>query len=306
MTVYQTPEIRFADLKDFPFHPHYAYIRGLRMHYIDEGPPGSPTILLLHGVPTWSYLYRFMIRRISDAGYRVVVPDLIGFGKSDKPVEKEFHTYQLHVDFINDFLNCIKVSDLILFAHDWGSLIGLRIVADRPELFSGIIICNGMLPTGEQVMHYTFNIWRFIARYSPFIPVGTVINYGLKTTELHKEEKKAYRAPFPSQKYMAGIRALPGRVPVTTDDPESAANNKAWGILSKWQKPFLTIFSNNDPVTRGGEKYLQSRIPGSAGQPHKIVQGGHFIQEEKSDDISRMVIEFIENLKSGLSDNHTS
>jgi len=305
MIVYQTPEIRFADLKDFPFHSHYAYINGLRLHYIDEGPANSRTVLLLHGVPTWSYLYRHMIRKITDAGYRTIVPDLIGFGKSDKPKEMEFHTYQSHIEIINDWLNYMSVRDLILFAHDWGSLIGLRIVAEKPELFSGLIVCNGMLPTGEQVMHYTFNLWRFIARYSPVIPVDLIIKYGVKG-KLGKDVKRAYRAPFPSIKYMAGVRTLPGLVPISADDTESVANRKAWETLGKWERPFLTIFSNNDPVTRGGEKYLQSKIPGSAGQPHKMLQGGHFIQEEKSDEISRIVIEFVEKLDSELTDDHAS
>jgi haloalkane dehalogenase len=299
MLVYQTPEFRFTDLKDFPFHSHYIYIRGLRMHYIDEGPAGSPAVLLLHGVPAWSYLYRFMIRNISHAGYRVLAPDLIGFGKSDKPASLRFHTYQSHIEYISDWINEMKVSHLTLFAHDWGSLLGLRLAAEKPELFTGIIISNGMLPTGEQVMHPVFRIWRFFARYSPYIPVGRVINFGVKI-KLGKEERKAYRAPFPSTKYMAGIRALPCRVPVSPDDPESIANRKAWETLSRWEKPFLTVFGNSDPVTSGGEIYLQTKIPGAAGQPHKILDGGHFIQEEKSNEISGIVIEFIKRSFLGL------
>jgi haloalkane dehalogenase len=305
MKVYQTPEARFASLKDFPFHPHYTYIKNLRLHYIDEGPADSRAVLLLHGVPTWSYLYRHMISKISGAGYRVIAPDLIGFGRSDKPGGTEFHKYQIHIDIIHDWLSLIKVRDIILFAHDWGSLIGLRIAAEEPELFSGIIICNGMLPTGGQTMHYLFTLWKYFARYSPYIPVDTVLDCGMGN-KLSKEERIAYNAPFPSGRYMAGIRALPGRVPVTEDDPESAANRKAWEVLSRWQKPFLTIFSSNDPVTRGGDKFLQSNIPGSAGQPHLILEGGHFIQEEKSDEISRLVLEFIKRTDSQLTEDNNS
>ncbi|MCX6333486.1 MAG: haloalkane dehalogenase [Bacteroidia bacterium] len=299
MKVYQTPPDRFSDLIDFPFQPHYININGLRMHYVDEGQVGSRPVLLLHGVPSWSYLYRHMINKIAVAGYHVIVPDLIGFGKSDKPKGTKYHTYQSHIDWIKFCLDYLHLKDIILFGHDWGSLIGLRIAADDPAMFAGIIISNGMLPIGEQKMHYSFNIWKFISHYSPFLPVDLVIESGM-TCRLGKEEKRAYRAPFPSLKYKDGIRALPGLVPVSPDDPESIANRKAWEELKKWRKPFLTIFSDNDPVTRGGDRYLQSKIPGCAGQDHKILPGGHFIQEERSDELTGIIIRFIEMIDSKL------
>ncbi len=267
------------------------------MHYVDEGPEDSKPVLLLHGVPAWSYLYRHMINVIAAAGYRVIIPDLIGFGKSDKPRALKDHTYQSHIEWIKFFLDYLHLKDIILFGHDWGSLIGLRIAAMDPGLFAGIIICNGMLPTGEQKMHYTFNLWRLISHYSPFLPVGLIIESGM-TCRLGKEEKRAYKAPFPSLKYMAGIRALPGRVPVSKNDPEAIANRKAWEVLTKWEKPFLTVFSDNDPVTSGGDQYLQAKIPGCSGQDHKIVSGRHFIQEERGDELAGIIIKFIATIDS--------
>jgi haloalkane dehalogenase len=304
MKVCKTPAVRFSDLKDFPFQPHYLSINGLRMHYVDEGPVNSRPVLLLHGVPAWCYLYRHMIKKISAAGKRVIAPDLIGFGKSDKPFSPVYHTYQSHIDWIRFFLDHLHLKNIILFGHDWGSLIGLRIAAETPELFDGIIISNGMLPTGEQKMHISFYAWKFISHYLPFIPVDLVISSGM-TKKLSEEEKKAYRAPFPSLKYKAGIRGLPGRVPVSTGDPESVENLKAWDKLAGWTKPFLTVFSDNDPVTKGGEEYLKARIPGCTGQDHRILSGRHFIQEEKSDELSSIIIKFIETCDSEFLNQHT-
>ena len=296
MLIFQTPESRFADMKDFPFKSHFIQINELQMHYIDEGPPQASPVLLLHGVPTWSYLYRHMISKIAGAGKRVVVPDLIGFGKSDKPTKKSDHSYKSHIEWIKTFINLLGLRDIILFGQDWGSLIGLRIAADEPDLFAGIIISNGMLPTGEQKMHFTFKIWQIIARYSPLLPVNTVISSGTKR-RLDKEEKRAYNAPFPSPKYKMGIRALPNLVPVSSNNPESHANCKAWKELDRWEKPFLTVFSNDDPITRDGEKYLQKRIPGAAGQNHVRLDGEHFIQEDRSAELAEIIIKFYDKIE---------
>jgi len=293
LKVYKTPPVRFLNLKDFPFQPHFIDINGLQMHYIDEGPVDSSPLLLLHGVPTWSYIYRNLIPKIAAADVRVIIPDLIGFGKSDKPGGTEFHTYQSHINWIKYFIDSLHLKDIILFGHDWGALLGLRIAAESPELFTGIIICNGMLPTGEQKMHRSFNTWKLVSHYFPFIPVDLIISAGM-TGRLGKEEGRAYRAPFPSIKYKDGIRAMPGRVPVSYDDPESVLNRTAWEELKKWRKPFLTLFSDNDPVTKGGDKYLQDNIPGCTGQDHRILSGGHFIQEKKSDELACLIVKFIE------------
>jgi haloalkane dehalogenase len=295
MKFIRTPESRFADMKDFPFKSHFIQINDLQMHYIDEGPREVSPVLLLHGVPTWSYLYRHMIAKIAGEGIRVVAPDIIGFGKSDKPVKKSDHSYNSHIEWLKKFINSLELKDIILFGQDWGSLIGLRIAADEPDLFAGIIISNGMLPTGEEKMHFTFKLWKTIARYSPFLPVDVIISSGI-AGKLDKEEKRAYNAPFPSEKYKMGIRALPNLVPISPDSPDSFANRNAWKELDKWRKPFLTVFSNDDPITRDGDKYLQNRIPGTAGQNHGRLNGGHFIQEDRSDELAGIIIKFCEEL----------
>jgi haloalkane dehalogenase len=297
MMILQTPESRFADLKDFPYKANFIQINDLQMHYIDEGPSEASPVMLLHGVPTWSYLYRHMIGKIAAAGKRVIVPDLIGFGRSDKPVKKSDHSYKSHISWIKTFIKLLGFKDIILFAQDWGSLIGLRIVADEPDLFTGIIISNGMLPTGEQKMHSTFKLWKVIARYSPFLPVDVIISSGI-AGKLDKKEKRAYNAPFPSRKYKMGICALPNLVPLSQNNPESLANREAWKVLDKWDKPFLTVFSNDDPITRDGDKYLQNRIPGAAGQNHVRLNGGHFIQEDRSAELAGIIIKFSKEIDS--------
>jgi haloalkane dehalogenase len=297
MRIFHTPESCFIDLKDYPFKSHYIRIDDLTLHYLDEGPAEADPVLLLHGVPTWSYLYRNMIAKIAGAGNRVIVPDLIGFGKSDKPAGIRDHTFKLHIESINKLIDILSLKEIILFAQDWGSLIGLRVAAEQSERFAGLVICNGMLPTGEQKMHFTFKIWKILARYSPFLPVDRVIGSGM-TRRLDKQEKRAYRAPFPSSRYMAGIRAMPNIVPVSFNDQESAANRRAWESLCKWDKPFLTVFSKNDPITRGGDEYMQKRIPGAKGQDHIKLGGGHFVQEEKGPELAEIIIKFKERIDS--------
>jgi len=294
--IFRTPESRFANLKDYPYKSYFVSIGNLQLHYIDEGPIYAEPVLLLHGVPAWSYLYRHMIKKIAESGIRVVAPDLVGFGKSDKPGKTKFHSYQLHVKWISDFINTLNLKDIMMFCHDWGSLIGLRIAAMHPELFSGIIVSNGMLPTGEHKIHSIFKLWKLAARYSPFIPVNLVIESGT-LRKLNEEEKWAYRAPFPSLKYKAAIRALPSRVPSSPNDPEAVINKALWKLLGNWHKPFLTVFSDSDPITRGGDEYMQKRIPGAAGQDHLRLDAGHFIQEDKSAELANIIIRFRNNLK---------
>ena len=292
MKILRTPESRFNDLKDYPFQSHYVSIKNVRMHYLDEGPADSPPVLLLHGVPAWSYLYRNMIRKIVDEGNRVIAPDLIGFCKSDKPGSIKSHTYQMHVYWITDFLNTLDLKNIIMFGHDWGSLIGLRIVSKQPELFSSIIISNGMLPAGEHKIPITFRLWKAFARYSPFLPVDKIIGSGM-LRKLDIEEKKAYRAPFPSSNYKSGIRALPCLVPETKNDPEAEVNRVAWESLKNWEKPFLTVFSNGDPITRDCDEYLRNMIPGARGQNNVRLDARHFIQEDRSSELTDLIIRFI-------------
>lgn len=287
--IFRTPESRFTGLKDYPFQSHFITINNLRMHYLDEGPPDKWPVLFLHGVPAWSYLYRHLIRIISNTGVRVVAPDLIGFGKSDKPGEKKAHTYQSHVELISGFIFRLKLKNITLFCHDWGSLIGLRIAAQYPDIFTGIIVSNGMLPAGEHKINSAFKLWKLFSGYSPCLPVGHIIQSGA-IRKLDSEEKKAYDAPFPSAKYKAAIRSLPSRVPISANDPESVLNKTLWESLGKWKKPFLTLFSNNDPITRGADEYMQNRIPGAIGQDHKRLDAGHFIQEDRYQELAEIII----------------
>jgi len=289
--ILRTPESCFEDLKDYPFHPHFVKVNNLQIHYVDEGPVDARPLLLLHGVPAWSYLYRHLIRNIAETGTRVVAPDLVGFGKSDKPWDVKLHTYQSQVDWITEFINVLNLKEITLFCHDWGSLIGLRIAAQHPDLFAKIIVSNGMLPTGEYKINPAFRLWKYFARYSPFIPVDLVIDVGT-LRKLDKEEKKAYRAPFPSHRYKSAIRALPSRVPSSQNEPQSAVKVTLWKLLEGWQKPFLTVFSNHDPITRGGDVYMQNRIPGAAGQDHIRLDAGHFIQEDRYKELSEIIVRF--------------
>ena len=279
MDYLRTPDSRFERLLDYPFTPHYADVGGLRMHYLDEGPADAPPILMLHGEPSWSYLYRHMIPICAAAGHRVITPDLIGFGKSDKPTDINAYSYQNHMYWLLSLLDQLQLSNITLVCQDWGSLLGLRLAAENPDRFRAIVVGNGMLPTGHQKVPAAFQLWKNFAIYSPIFPVSRIIN-SATFRKLGPDERRAYDAPFPNRQYKAGARAFPKLVPVTPDDPATEANRSAWRILETWEKPFLTTFSNGDPITRGGDKYMQERIPGAAGQPHQTLVGGHFLQED--------------------------
>jgi haloalkane dehalogenase len=288
----RTPEERFSDLPDYPFAANYVDIDGLRMHYVDEGPRDGPVMLLLHGEPSWSYLYRHMIPPLAAAGLRVVAPDLVGFGKSDKPARKEDYTYAGHVAWMQQFIARLDLSGITLFCQDWGSLIGLRVAAENEARFARIALGNGGLPTGDQPMPRAFRLWRAFALYSPWFPIGRIVNSG-SVTELSRQVIAAYDAPFPSARYKAGARAFPALVPDRPDDPASDANRAAWEVFRRWEKPFLTTFSNRDPITRGGEVRWQQTVPGAQGQDHvKIRNAGHFLQEDKGPELARVLIDF--------------
>jgi len=282
----RTPDNRFDNLPDYDFTPNYLDIDGLRMHYVDEGPKDAEPVLLLHGEPSWSYLYRHMIPPITNAGYRAIAPDLIGFGKSDKPTRQDDYSYAGHVAWMRQFIE--------LVCQDWGSLIGLRVAAENQQRFARIVLGNGGMPTGDQEMPKAFLIWRAFAQYSPWFPIGRIIQSGT-VAELSADVVAAYDAPFPTAEYKAGARAFPKLVPARPDDPASPANRAAWEIFRAWEKPFLTSFSNRDPITRGGEKPWQSEVPGAAGQAHtKIRNAGHFLQEDKGPEFAQVVIDLIE------------
>ena len=289
----RTPDDRFVNLPGYPFEPHYIDVDGLRTHYVDEGPRDAQPVLMLHGEPSWSYLYRKMIPVLTAAGLRAVAPDLIGFGRSDKPASQDDYSYASHVAWVTSFVEQADLRNITLVCQDWGGLIGLRIAAEHPERFARIVAANTFLPTGDDPPGAAFLRWQEFSQKAPQLPIGNIIN-GATTTELSPEIIAAYDAPFPDESYKAGARKFPLLVPTRPDDPASAANRKAWEVLGAWTKPFLCAFSDGDPVTRGGDRAFQSRVPGTKGQPHTtIAGGGHFLQEDKGEELARVVVDFI-------------
>lgn len=294
----RTPDERFADLPDYPFAPHYTQVTpDLRMHHVDEGPRDGKPVLMLHGEPTWSYLYRSMIPVFTDAGFRAVAPDLIGFGKSDKPTRLDDYSYQQHMDWLTTWLESVDLRGITLICQDWGSLLGLRLAAEaelrgEADRFDRIVVANGFLPTGDRDPGIAFKIWRAFATYSPVLPIGRIVATGTKRS-LAPAERAAYDAPFPSSAYKAGARAFPRLVPISTDDPASPANRAAWAALGAWEKPFLTLFGRHDPILGKADKPLTEHVPGAQGQPHDRLDGSHFVQEDVGAEIARRTVEWI-------------
>ena len=293
MELLRTPDERFANLPGYPFAPHYVTVDGIRVHYVDEGPRAGAPVLLLHGEPSWSYLYRKMIPVVVRAGHRAIAPDLVGFGRSDKPVRREDFTYQRHVDWMRGVLEQLDLRNVTLVCQDWGGLIGLRLVAEHPDRFARVVAANTFLPTGDQPPGPAFLAWQKFSQEVPDFPVGAIVNGGC-AGELPAEVVAAYDAPFPDDRYKAGPRQFPLLVPTSPTDPASAANRKAWEVLSRWTKPFLTAFSDQDPITGGADTLLQAAIPGTNGQPHTtITGGGHFLQEDCGEALAKVVVDFI-------------
>jgi haloalkane dehalogenase len=289
----RTPDERFTSLPGYPFEPRYVEILGLRVHYVDEGVPGADVVLMLHGEPSWSYLYRKMIPPFLASGCRAIAPDLIGFGRSDKLTRREDYSYQFHVDVLLEFIERLDLNDITLVCQDWGGLLGLRIVAENPERFARIVASNTGLPTGDQPMTEAFMRWQHYSQTVPDFHAGGIVK-GACQTRLSPEVIAAYDAPFPDDRFKAGARAFPTLVPTRPDDPASEPNRRAWEMLRKWEKPFLTAFSDGDPVTRGGERVFQKLIPGAQGQPHATIAGaGHFLQEDKGEELAALVVDFI-------------
>jgi haloalkane dehalogenase len=299
MNALRTPDDRFSALPDFPFAPRYVDVDdggggSLRVHYLDEGPPGAPAILLMHGEPSWCFLYRKMIPVIVDAGLRAIAPDLIGFGRSDKPAAQDDYTYARHVEWMRAALfDRLDLSDLTLVGQDWGGLIGLRLVAENPERFARVVAANTGLPTGDQKMSDAFMAWQRYSQETPVFHVGGIVKGGC-VGALTAEEVAAYDAPFPDDSYTAGARRFPMLVPTSPDDPASDANRKAFAALTRWTKPLLTAFSDKDPVTAGFDRVLQEAVPGAKGQPHTVIENaGHFLQEDKGEELARVVADFV-------------
>jgi haloalkane dehalogenase len=292
MKILRTPKSAFENLKGFPFKENYHTLAdALRIHYLDEGNKKHPVVLLLHGEPSWSYLYRSMIPKLVAAGLRVVAPDLVGFGKSDKPAEQADYTYAKHIDWMQEVVDHLELKNINIFIQDWGGLIGLRLLTANPDNFSSVVAANTMLPTGSVSPPRAFLDWQNFAATSPKFDVATVLQRATTTT-LSDDIMAAYNAPFPTEEHKAGARVFPALVPTTENDPESDNNKKAWGILTQWTKPFLCLFSDQDPITKGGYQVFQKLVPGTKDQDHQTISGGHFLQENSGPEIVALMVQF--------------
>jgi haloalkane dehalogenase len=293
MDILRTPDDRFLELPDFAFAPHYLELKcGVRMHFLDEGPRDGPVVLLMHGQPTWSYLYRHFIPILVAGGCRVLVPDLVGFGRSDKPVAVSAYTYEAHINWVQEWIAHIDPTNVTLFCQDWGGLIGLRLVAADPARFAAVIAANTLLPVGRHVTN-GFDNWLAYVQSAEDLPIGRIVRHSTHR-KLTNAEVAAYDAPFPDTTYKAGARAFPLLVPITPQHGSVAENIAAWKKLETFDRPFVTAFSDNDPVTAGEEVAMQNKIPGARGQPHSTISdGGHFLQEDAPGQLSGIILDVI-------------
>jgi haloalkane dehalogenase len=296
--VLRTPDDRFDGLPDWPYEPHYTEVTAddgtvLRIAHVDEGPRDADPVLCMHGEPSWSFLYRHMIPLLVAAGHRVLAPDLVGFGRSDKPAGRDDYTYQRHVDWMTAWLEAQDLHHTTLMCQDWGGLIGLRLVTGSPDRFDRVLVANTFLPTGDKPAGEGFLNWRRFSQETPEFDAGFVLQIGTDT-ELADDVVAAYRAPFPDQTFTSGARQFPALVPTTPDDPASQPNRAAWEVLDRWTKPMLCAFSDHDPVTGGGERMFLRRVPGTEGQAHTTIEGaGHFLQEDKGPELATVLNGFI-------------
>ncbi len=300
MQVVRTPDDRFASLPDFAFAPHYVDIvdpadaTPLRVHHLDEGPADAPIVLLMHGEPSWSFLYRHMIPPLVAAGYRCIAPDLIGFGRSDKPAHRDDYTYARHVEWMRQTLfDQLELRGITLVCQDWGGLVGLRLAAEHSDRFARLVLANTGLPTGDHGANEAFKAWQKFSQETETFPVGMIINGGC-TSDLTADVIAAYDAPFPDESYKEGARQFPLLVPSTPDDPAAADQRTAWESLARFDRPVLCAYSDRDPITKGGSKPFLDLVPGAAGQPHTTIEGGgHFLQEDCGPALAQVVIDFM-------------
>ena len=281
MDVFRTPDERFENLPGYEYEPHYVEVDGLRLHHIDEG--SGPTVLCFHGEPDWSYLYRHMLDALVASGHRVVCPDFVGFGRSDKPTEQAWYTYERHVDFVTGHLDQIDLDDVTVVVQDWGGPIGLRWAVQHADQVARLVILNTGLFTGR--VSKGFMAWREFAERTPDLPIGMIMQ-GATTTDLDPEIVAAYEAPFPTPESKAGAQRFPLLVPLTPDDPGAAEMLSVKHALSWWDKPTLVAFSDGDPVfpyPKAGEQFT-GLIP-SAGEQVRIEGAAHFLQEDRGPEI---------------------
>ncbi len=298
MDALRTPDDRFADLPGFPWEPSYAETSdGLRMAFLDEGPRDAPVVLLLHGEPSWSYLYRTMVPVLLDAGLRVVAPDLIGFGRSDKPTSEDDYTYAGHVEQVRSVVfDVLDLTDVTLVCQDWGGLIGLRLVAEHPDRFARVVTANTGLPDGTRRLPQAWWDFHDFVQRTPDLPIGLLVSFGC-TDPVDPAVVAAYDAPFPDATSKAGARRFPSLIPQTLDDPATPANQAAWEVLRTFDKPWLCAFSDGDPITAGGERAFVGVVPGTAGQPHTTITGaGHFLQEDRGPELAGVVVDWLRGL----------
>lgn len=298
MHILRTLDDRFENLPNYTFEPHYVNVdagdgESLRVHYLDEGPPDGETVLLLHGEPSWSFLYRWMIPVLVEAGLRAVAVDLVGFGRSDKPASRADYTYQKHVDWTWAAVEEIGLANVTLVCQDWGGLIGLRLVGEHPQRFARVVAANTFLPTGDRHPGEAFLAWQRYSQETPDFKVGQIVNGGCVTT-LSDAVVAGYDAPFPDDSFTQGARQFPLLVPTSPEDPAAPANRAAWESLRRFDRPFLCAFSDSDPITGGGDKVMRAEIPGAAMfQPVTIAGAGHFLQEDKGEELAKEVVAFI-------------
>jgi len=298
MDVLRTPDHRFSGLPDWPYEPHYTEVPDgdggtLRVHHAEDGPADGPTVLLLHGEPTWGYLYRKMMPALAEEGIRSLVPDQVGFGRSDKPADRGDYSYQRHVDWMQGWLNATGPERLFFFGQDWGGLIGLRLVATDPERFAGLVVSNTGLPDGSGKPNDAFMAWQRFSQTAEEFPIGRIITGGC-LSELPPEVIDAYDAPFPDDTFKEGARIWPTLVPTSVDDPAVPSNLAAWEVLSAYDRPVVCAFSDQDPVSRGGDRAFRSRVPGAVDQPHTTVEGaGHFVQEDQPGELVRILVDLV-------------
>jgi haloalkane dehalogenase len=299
MKTLRTPDVRFDGLPGFNFAPNYVEIADsegatLRVHYLREGDPDAPVVLLMHGEPSWCYLYRKMIPVLTGAGLQVVAPDLVGFGRSDKPSERSDYTFARHVEWMRELLfDRLRLGGVTLVGQDWGGLIGLRLVGEHPEHFARVVAANTFLPTGDTNPGDAFFAWQRFSQEVEEFPTGVIVKGGC-VTDVPDEVRAAYDAPFPDETFKAGARQFPMLVPSRPDDPAHDANVAAWVGLAAFDRPFLCAFSDQDPITRGADRNLKERIAGAKGQPHTTIEGGgHFLQEDRGEELAKVIVDFV-------------